>query len=127
MNPQDPNQILQTPKDSVASDIGPRTWIVRMTGGEMMSGIGVMATAILALLVSFIGYLPRISGQFPVAAAIVLSLVGLPLSAYLWFITIRRMRWEHRNGGILKKSLSGGGILVAFFLVGIIVIFFVYS
>lgn len=139
MNPQDPNQMPQKPQSTYgrnnsnqpvtatespssgkplkleSSDTGPRTWVPRWTN-EMLSGIGVMAAAILALLGSLVGYLPISSGQVPVAAAIILSSVCLPLSAYFWFIAIRRMRWEHRNGGILRRSLSGGGILVAIFV-----------
>lgn len=106
------------------SDHGPRTWVSRQSGGEMMSGVGAMAAAIVALLGGLAGYLPTFSGQVPIAAAIILSAVCLPMSAYCWFIAIRRMRWEHRNGGILRKSLSGGGILLAIFVavVGLVLI-----
>lgn len=97
------------------SDTGPRTWVPRWTD-EMISGIGVIGAATLTLLGSVVGYLPVFRGQFPVAAAIILSSVCLPMSAYFWFIAIRRMRWEHRNGGILRRSLSGGGIILAIFV-----------
>ncbi len=113
MSPQNPEQI---PQNLESSDSGPRTWAVRWSRGEMMSGVGVMAVATMALLGGFVGYLPTFSKQFPIAAAIILSAVCLPMSAYFWFIAIRRMRWEHRNGGILRKSLSGGGILLAIFV-----------
>lgn len=95
-----------------SSDIGPRTWKPKWQS-EMMSGIGAMAAAIVALAGAIIGYVPPVSSQFPVAAAIILSVVCIPMSIYFWYIAIRRMRWEHANGGILRRSLSGGGIVFA--------------
>jgi uncharacterized membrane-anchored protein len=125
MNPQDTNQIPQKQLNLESSDAGPKTWVVRWTS-DMMSGIGVMAAAIMALLVGLVGYLPAVSRQFPVAAAVILSIVCLPMAVYFCFIAIRRMRWEHRNGGIWRKSLSGGGIVFAVFVafvVGLVLFF----
>ncbi len=90
-----------------------------------MSGVGVAAAAVMALLGGFVGYLPSFSRQIPVAAAIILSAVCLPASTYLWFVSIRRMRWEHRNGGILRKSLSGGGLVLVIFVAAVATLIFV--
>lgn len=106
------NTSSNTSPDLDKTDTGPRTWVPKYQS-EMISGIGVMAAAIMALLGALIGFLPPISSQFPVAAAIILSVVCIPMSIYFWYIAIRRMRWEHANGGILRRSLSGGGIVFA--------------
>ena len=104
-----------------SNDPAPRTWVTRWHH-EMISGVGVASAAVLALVACFLGYLPVFGGQFPFAAAVILSVVSLPVFAYFCFLAIRRLRWEHRNGGILKNSLSGAGIVLAVFVVAIGVI-----
>lgn len=108
-------------KNSTTDTIGPKTWIPRSTD-QMISGLGVAGAAILALVGSVVGYLPIMNGQFPLVAALVLSIACVPTSIYLWYLAVRRMLWEHRNGGVWRKSIDGGGIILLIFAIFIVAV-----